>query len=71
MIEMEVTMLELIKGKKTYFFAVIAALATAAKYLGYITEDQLQAIMGLTGAGAAISLRSALKDAINPVGKNE
>lgn len=64
-------MLDFIRGKKTYFFAVVAALATAAKYLGYITEDQFQAIMGLTGAGAAISLRSALKDAVNPVGKNE
>lgn len=64
-------MLEFLKGKRTYFFAVVAALATAAKYLGYITEDQLQAIMGFTGAGAAMSLRAALKDATNPVGKNE
>lgn len=59
------------KGYKTYIFAAVAAIATAAHYLGYLTSEQYQAIMGFSGAGAAVSLRTALKDATNPVGKNE
>lgn len=61
----------MLKGYKTYICAAVAALATAAHYLGYITAEQYQTVLALTGAGAAMSLRSALKDATSPVGKNE
>lgn len=61
----------MLKGYKTYICAGIAALATAAHYLGYITAEQYQNILVLTGTGAAFSLRSALKDATGPAGKNE
>lgn len=61
----------MLSGYKTYLFAAVVAIASAAKYLGYLTEELYQAIVGLAGSGAAISLRSALKNAADPVGKNE
>lgn len=61
----------MLSGYKTYIFAAVVAIASAAKYLGYITEELYQAIIGIAGSGAAITLRSALKNAVDPVGKNE
>lgn len=61
----------MLSGYKTYIFAAVVAIASAAKYLGYITEELYQAVVGIAGSGAAISLRSALKNAADPVGKNE
>lgn len=64
-------MLDKLKGYRTYFCAIVIAIATALQYLGYITEAQFQAIVGFVGAGAIYFGRAALKDASNPVGKNE
>lgn len=61
----------MLSGYKTYIFAAVVAIASAAKYLGYITEELYQAVIGIAGSGAAITLRSALKKAADPVGKNE
>ncbi len=61
----------MLSGYKTYIFAAIVGIASVAKYLGYITEELYQGVVGIAGSGAAITLRSALKNAADPVGKNE
>jgi hypothetical protein len=48
-------------GKKTYIFAAIIAIATGARYLGWIDESLFQFIAGICGAGAAASLRAGSK----------
>lgn len=63
--------MNVLSGWKTYILAAVIAIASAAKYLGYITEELYQAVVGIAGSGAAITLRSALKNAADPVGKNE
>ncbi len=45
-----------LQGKKTYIVAVVAAAATLLKYLGYLTDDGYQMIMGLLGAGGIATL---------------
>lgn len=47
-------------GNKTYIVAGVAALATAAKYLGYIDEVTYQAIIGFLGAAGLATMRSAI-----------
>lgn len=56
-------MLKFLEGKKTYLLALVAGLASGAKYLGWISEETYVLIIGLTGAGAAGSIRSAIKSA--------
>lgn len=54
-------MLNFLSGKRTYFIAAGIAVATAAKYLGYITDTQYEAIVGFLGAGSLATMRMALK----------
>ena len=51
-----------LKGYRTYIVAAVIALASAAKYLGYIDEQLYQLVVGLCGAGAAASIRLGSKD---------
>lgn len=51
----------MISGKKTYIFAAVIALASGAKYLGWIDESLFQLVAGLCGAGAAASIRAGGK----------
>lgn len=46
----------MLKGQKTYILAALVALTTAAKFLGYLTDDQFQTLLALLGAGTAASL---------------
>lgn len=52
----------MLKGYRTYLFAGLLAIATAAHYLGFINNDIFQAIIGITAGGGLASLRNALSD---------
>ena len=51
-----------LKGYRTYLIAIAIALASGARYLGWIDENAYQLIMGLLGAGAAATIRLGSKD---------
>lgn len=53
-------MLEFLCGKKTYFIAAAVALASVARYLGYIDDAAYTTILGLLGAGGLASLRAGV-----------
>jgi hypothetical protein len=50
-----------LSGRKTYIFAAVIAIASGAKYLGWIDESLFQLIAGLCGAGAAAAIRAGGK----------
>lgn len=49
----------MLKGYRTYICCAVIAIASAVKYLGYITPDQYDAIIGFVGAGGLAALRAA------------
>lgn len=54
-------MLKFLAGKRTYLIAAGIALATAAQYLGYVNQEQYEAILGFLGAGGLATMRMAIK----------
>ena len=47
-------------GKKTYITAVMAALASFALGMGWLTKEQYQVILGLLGSMGLAALRSGV-----------
>ncbi len=47
-------------GKKTYLSALVLALATFARALGWIAPEQYEIIVGLTGALGLAALRAGV-----------
>ena len=47
-------------GKKTYITAVMAALASFALAMGWLTKEQYQVIIGLLGSMGLAALRSGV-----------
>ena len=47
-------------GKKTYITAVVAALASFAMAMGWLTKEQYQVILGLLGSLGLAALRSGV-----------
>ena len=47
-------------GKKTYITAVVAALASFALAMGWLTKEQYQVILGLLGSLGLAALRSGV-----------
>lgn len=50
----------MLSGKKTYISAVILALATFARSLGWIDQPQYDLILGLTGSIGLAALRAGV-----------
>ena len=53
------TIIEELRGKKTYVIAIIAGLVTVMKMLGNIDDATYTTLMGLLGAGGLATLRAA------------
>jgi hypothetical protein len=49
-----------LEGKKTYITAVLAALASFALAMGWLTKEQYQVILGLLGSLGLAALRSGV-----------
>ena len=47
-------------GKKTYITAVVAALASFALAMGWLSQEQYQVILGLLGSLGLAALRSGV-----------
>lgn len=47
-------------GSKTYIIAGVIGIATAARYLGYLSESTYQLVLGLLGAGGLAALRAGV-----------
>jgi hypothetical protein len=47
-------------GKKTYITAVVAALASFAMAMGWLSQEQYQVILGLLGSLGLAALRSGV-----------
>jgi hypothetical protein len=57
-------------GKKTYITAVVAALASFALAMGWLTKEQYQVILGLLGSLGLAALRSGVaKSAADQTGE--
>jgi hypothetical protein len=54
--------METLKGNKTYIIAVLIALATGVKYLGYIDDTLYQTIIGVLGAGGLATMRKSVEN---------
>ena len=50
-----------LEGKKTYITAVVAALASFALAMGWLSKEQYQVILGLLGALGLAALRSGIE----------
>ena len=48
-------------GKKTYITAVVAALASFATAMGWLSKEQYQVILGLLGSLGLAALRSGIE----------
>ena len=48
-------------GKKTYITAVVAALASFAMAMGWLSPEQYQVILGLIGSLGLAALRSGIE----------
>ena len=50
----------MLKGYKTYGFAILIAGLAAAHYLGYINDAAYQTLVGVFGAGGLAALRAGV-----------
>ncbi len=50
----------MLDGKKTYISALVLALATVARTLGWITQEQCDLILGLAGSLGLAALRAGV-----------
>ena len=62
-------------GKKTYITAVVAALASFALAMGWLSQKQYEVVLGLLGSLGLAALRSGVSkntmDQIKDKGQNE
>jgi hypothetical protein len=49
-----------LEGKKTYITAAVAALASFALAMGWLSQDQYQVVLGLLGSLGLAALRSGV-----------
>ena len=52
-----ITMLD---GKKTYISALVLGLATLVRALNWVTQEQYELILGLTGSAGLAALRAGV-----------
>ena len=57
-------MLTSLQGYKTYLCAAGVALATAAHYLGYVTDTTYQMLLAILGAGGVAAIHAAVSRAV-------
>lgn len=50
----------MLEGKKTYLTALVLALATFARGMGWITPEQYDLILGLAGSLGLAALRAGM-----------
>lgn len=50
----------MLEGKKTYFTALLLGLATFARAMGWLEQNQYEIILGLMGSMGLAALRSAV-----------
>ncbi len=50
----------MLDGKKTYISAVFLALATLVRALDWVTQEQYELILGLTGSAGLAALRAGV-----------
>ena len=50
----------MLDGKKTYISALILALATLVRALDWVTQEQYELILGLTGSAGLAALRAGV-----------
>ncbi len=50
----------MLDGKKTYISALILGLATLARALNWVTQEQYELILGLTGSTGLAALRAGV-----------
>ena len=54
------TMIEWLKGKKTYFIGVGIGVVVALRYIGVIDDQTFDAFLTLLGAGGLVTMRAAI-----------
>ncbi len=50
----------MLEGKKTYLSALVLALATGARTLGWVTPEQYELILGLASSAGLAALRAGV-----------
>jgi hypothetical protein len=50
----------MLDGKKTYISALILALATLVRSLDWVTQEQYELLLGLTGSAGLAALRAGV-----------
>lgn len=50
----------MLEGKKTYISALVLALATLARALGWVTQEQYEVILGLASSMGLAALRAGV-----------
>jgi hypothetical protein len=50
----------MLEGKKTYVTALLLALATFARAMGWLEQNQYEIVLGLMGSMGLAALRSAV-----------
>lgn len=55
------SILNVLKGNRTYILAAAGALVQGLVFAGVLTQEQATPILGFLGFGAAASLRAAVK----------
>ena len=50
----------MLDGKKTYISALILGLATLVRALNWVTQEQYELILGLTGSAGLAALRAGV-----------
>lgn len=53
--------LEILEGKKTYLLVAVGLAVQGAVWLGFISQDQANPILGTMGIGTAATIRAAVK----------
>jgi len=51
----------MLKNYRTYIFATLIGLLSAARFLGYVDDDTFVTLLGLLNGGGLAALRSAIK----------
>lgn len=53
--------MEFLSGKKTYLLVAVGLAVQGAVWLGFMTQDDANPILGTLGVGTAATIRSAIK----------
>ena len=59
----------MLEGKKTYISALVLALATLVRALGWVTQEQYELILGVAGSAGLAALRAVA--VVDPKGEAE